>query len=182
MMTTESFITNISFPKTLEEVMYFMNVRGKFDVQEILEADYVEWTAPKEAFVGETVYFMHSKTSIDTIRHLKRELASLEDEMDSRDIALLRTALTKGEELYREIGGSIFAEGKVCGKIIIDNVATKDNLHWRSRYYAPIDSIVQIKPPINIAEFRDFITVSRTGAITKLSSEQNKELRTLRSL
>lgn len=61
MMTTESFITNISFPKTLEEVMYFMNVRGKFDVQEILEADYVEWTAPKEAFVGETVYFMHSK-------------------------------------------------------------------------------------------------------------------------
>lgn len=181
-MISESFITNISFPKTLEEVMYFMNVRGKFDVQEILEADYVEWTAPKEAFIGETVYFMHSKTSIDTICRLKRELISCEDELDPRDVALLRTALAKGEELYHEIGGSIFAEGKVCGEIIIDNIATRDNLHWRSKYYAPIDSIVQIKPPINIAEFRDFITVSRTGAITKLTADQNEKLRILRSL
>lgn len=181
-MISESFITNISFPKTLEEVMYFINVRGKFDVQEILEADYVEWTAPKEAFIGETVYFMHSKTSIDTIRRLKRELIFLEDELGPRSVALLRTALTKGEELYREVGGSIFAEGKVCGEIIIDNIATRDNLHWRSKYYAPIDSIVQINPPINIAEFRDFITVSRTGAITKLTADQNEKLRILRSL
>ncbi len=79
---SKSFISNISFPKTLDEVMYFINERGQFDVQDIMTASYVEWTAPKDAYIGETVYFMHSKTSIDTIRHLKRELASLRDEVD----------------------------------------------------------------------------------------------------
>lgn len=176
---TESFITNISFPKSLDEILYYMDKRGKFDVEEVLEADYVEWTAPKDAFVGETVYFMHSKTSIDTIRHLKRELVLAQSEMDQETFETLDAALCKGEGLYAEFGGSVFALGKVCDEIIVDDVATRDGLHWRSKYYAPIDAILLIKPPINIAEFRSFITVSRTGAVTKLSSEQNEKLQAL---
>lgn len=49
----KSFITNVSFPKSLDEVLYFINVRGKFDVEEIMSSKYVEWTAPKSAHVGE---------------------------------------------------------------------------------------------------------------------------------
>lgn len=177
-----AFITNISFPKSLDEVSYFIKVRGKFDVQEILEETYVEWTAPKDARLGETVYFMHSKTSIDTIRRLKRELAAIREDINIEEVELLTSALQVGEELYRRFGGSIFAEGKVCGELIVDRVATDNGLHWRSKYYAPIDSVKVIEPPINIAEFRSFITVSRTGAITKLTVDQNDRLRELRNL
>lgn len=179
---SESFITNISFPKTLDEVLYFMTERGQFDVQDVMTADYVEWTAPKDAHVGETAYFMHSKTSIDTIRHLKRELASLQDEMTPHERETLSHALEVGEELYRKVGGSVFAYGTVCDEIIVDDVATRDGLHWRSVYYAPINNISLIEPPINISEFRDFIKISRTGAVTKLDDKQDEMLRTLRDL
>ena len=66
--------------------------------------------------------------------------------------------------------------GKVCDEIIVDDVVTRDGLHWRSKYYAPINAISLIKPPINITEFRSFITVSRTGAVAKLNSGQNERL------
>lgn len=179
-MQHKSFITNISFPKSLDEVLYFMDVRGKFDVQEVLQADCVEWTAPKDASIGEVAYFMHSKTSINTIRHLKRELAMVQKEISQDIAAVLHAALDEGELLYRKVGGSVFAYGVVCGEAVVDDVAVCDKLHWKSRHYAPIDSISLINPPIHISEFRDFITVSRTGAITKLNVDQETRLRALR--
>lgn len=138
------------------------------------------WMAPKDAQIGGSVFFMHSKTSIDVIRRLKRELRRVQGEIDSEICDVLFSALCEGERLYQEVGGAVFAHGMVCGDIIVDDVATRDGLHWRSRYYAPIDSISLIKPPISINEFRDFITVSRTGAITKLTPEQSKQLWNLR--
>ncbi len=99
-----------------------------------------------------------------------------------QSVETLANALDKGEELYGQVGGSIFACGIVCDDIIVDDVATRDGLHWRSVYYAPIDNISLIEPPINIAEFRDFIMISRTGAITKLDDEQDERLRALRDL
>ncbi len=174
-----SFITNISFPRSLDEVLYFVSERGRYDVQEIMTADYVEWTAPRDAHVGDTAYFMHSKTSIDTIRHLKRELESAQERIEPETYRLLLQALAKGEGLYASVGGSIFASGIVCGGIMVDDVASRDGLHWRSKHYAPIDSVVLIRPPIHISEFRDFISISRTGAITKLNAGQDVMLREL---
>lgn len=176
----KAFITNISFPKSLNEVLYFIEERGKFDVQEIMSADYVEWTAPKDAHVGDTAYFMHSKTSIDSIGRLRKELAQNKDEIGSTVFEILVNALNEAEGLYAQVGGSVFATGTVCGNIIIDDIAAKNGLHWRSKYYAPIGSICLIKPPIHIDEFRDFITISRTGAITELGADQEMKLRELR--
>lgn len=85
----------------------------------------------------------------------------------------------KGRSYTPSLADRFFTLGKVCDEIIVDDVATRDGLHWRSKYYAPIDAISLIKPPINIAEFRSFNTVSRTGAVTKLSSEQNERLQAL---
>ena len=177
-----AFITNISFPKSLDEVLYFIDMRGRFDVEEVLEESYVEWTAPKDARIGERAFFMHSKTSIDTIRSLKKQRKEMEADIDPDANKVLIKALDRAEELYQSIGGCVFAQGKVCGKIIVDNVARNDGLHWRSVYYAPIDGISLIEPPINIGEFRDFIKISRTGAITKLDSEQEGKLLSLRGL
>lgn len=39
---SRAFITNISFPKSLDEVLYFIEERGKFDVEEVMTTDYVE--------------------------------------------------------------------------------------------------------------------------------------------
>lgn len=169
-----AFITNISFPKSLDEVLYFIDVRGHFYVEEVLEEPYVEWTAPKDAHIGEQVFFMRSKTSIDTIRSLKKQRKETEAVIDPSANKTLIEALDKAEKLYQSIGGCVFARGKVCGEIIVDNIARNDGLHWRSVYYAPIGDISVIEPPINISEFRDFIKISRTGAITKLDEGQGK--------
>lgn len=172
-----AFVTNISFPKSLEEVAYFMEVRDRFDVEDITLNDYVEWTAPKDACIGEPAFFMHSKTSIDTIRRLKRELKK-----NGRPDGIhmdLEKALEQGERLYELYGGKIFATGTVCGNIIEDTIAREDGLHWRSVYYAPIDNVKVLSSPVDIVEFRDFITISRTGAITKLNEEQLNRLNSL---
>lgn len=177
-----AFITNIPFPKSLDEVLYFIDVRGRFDVEEVLGASYVEWTASKDAHIGECVFFMHSKTSIDTIRSLKKRCKEMEADIDPDTNKVLTEALDRAEKLWRSFGRCIFARGKVCGEIIVDNVAREDGLHWRSVYYAPIDDISFIEPPINISEFRDFIKISRTGAITKLDEVQEGKLLALRGL
>ena len=174
-----AFITNISFPKSLDEVLYFMNVRGKLDMEDVLNSKYVEWTAPKDAEIGDDVFFMHAVTSIDTIKRLKRELNELKSAFSEADYSVLNDALERATTIYEKYGSKIFATGKVCDEIIEDTVARDDGLHWRSIYYAPIDSIEVIEKPIDISEFRDFIKVSRTGAITKLKPSQVSELKAL---
>lgn len=171
-----AFITNIAFPKSLEEVLLFVNEVGRYHVEEILTESNTEWTAPKDAVKGETVFFMHSKTSIDTIRRLKRQLQS--EGFDSRPDAYdtIADALDRGEELYRRIGGCVFAKGVVSGDVIVDENARNSGLHWSSIYYAPISNIEVFNKPVSINQFREFIFISRTGAITKLTDEQTAKL------
>lgn len=174
----QAFITNIAFPKSLEEVAYYLFQVGCFDVEQILVEKETEWTVPKECSINDTVYFMFSKTSIDTIKFLKKQLKNISENDEFYEIKVpLMAALHRGELLYREFGGSIFAVGIVSGDVIEDSFAEDNNLHWRSRYYAPINNIVCLKRPIHIKDFRDFIFVSRTGAITKLSKAQEEKLK-----
>lgn len=71
---TRAFITNISFPKSFDEVLYFMNVRGKLDMEDPIESSHVEWTAFGDAEIGDEVFSMHAVTSIDAIKRPKRKL------------------------------------------------------------------------------------------------------------
>lgn len=173
---SSAFITNIAFPKSLEEVSFFVNEVGHYDVEEILAETNTEWTAPKDAYNGELVFFMHSKTSIDTIRRLKRQLQSSQPDLSPDFYDALAEALDRGEKLYERIGGCIFAKGVVDGDIIVDEYARKSGLHWSSIYYAPISGIEVFDNPVHISQFRDFIFISRTGAITKLNDEQTEKL------
>lgn len=175
----QAFITNISFPKSLDKVLYFMNVRGKLDMENVLNSEYVEWTAPKNAKAGDRVFFMHAVTSIDTIKRLKRELDKSKSAFSDEDYSVLKDALERASSIYRLYGSKIFATGKVCGDIIEDTIARDEGLHWRSIYYAPIDSIRVLCNPVDISKFRDFIKISRTGAITKLEPSQISRLNEL---
>ena len=51
--------------------------------------------------------------------------------------------------------------------------------YWRSPWYARIDNIHVLDAPVSIDQFRDFIKVSRTGAITKLTPKQEALLQNL---
>lgn len=173
---TAAFITNIAFPKTLEEVFFFANEVGRFDVEKILRENSTEWTAPKDSYLGELVFFMHSKTSIDTIRRLRKELRSAQPKTEPAKYEILIKALDRGESLYRRIGGCIFAKGVVSGNIIVDKSSRNSKLHWSSIYFAPISNIETFDNPVHISQFRDFIFISRTGAITKLDDQQASKL------
>ena len=87
---TRAFITNISFPKSLDEVLYFMNVRGILDMEDLLESSYVEWTAPKTAEVGDDVFFMHAVTSMDIIKRLQCELNEVKPAISENDYSIRR--------------------------------------------------------------------------------------------
>ena len=48
--------------------------------------------------------------------------------------------------------------------------------YWKSPWYAKISNITRLKNPLPINEFRDFIYISRTGAITNLTRDQYRQL------
>ena len=64
MKEVQSFITNISFPKTLDELLFFLEDNFHFNVDDILEEEYIEWTAPRWCKLDDIVFFMHSKTDV----------------------------------------------------------------------------------------------------------------------
>lgn len=51
----QSFINNISFPKTLDELYYFIRERNSFDVESVLYDEVVWWTSPKWTKIGDIV-------------------------------------------------------------------------------------------------------------------------------
>ena len=52
---TSAFVTNIAFPKFLEEIMFYLDEVGCFDVEKVLVEKHTEWTAPKDCCIGEDV-------------------------------------------------------------------------------------------------------------------------------
>ena len=72
----QSYIINISFPKTLEALKN-AEANGKLGIEVLIDgAEDTSWTAPKRAKAGDIVFFMYSVNSIHTIRRLKREVRS----------------------------------------------------------------------------------------------------------
>ena len=168
----QSFITNISFPTSLEELYKYVHL---FDIEKVLGYKYndstyesrgVCWTAPKWCKKGDIVFFMHSKTANAKIRKLRKELLNKRESLSSNYFWTMMNALIRADKLHNTYGGKIFAIGKVSGKIINDPNSNGDTQHWKSSIYAPIDSIFLLEYPIDISEFNTKIMVSRQSSIT----------------
>lgn len=185
MNEVQAHINNIAFPKTLEEVEWFIDERGNFDIEDILfEArisGYVEWTVPKWAKVGDIVFFMHSKTSNSTISKLFSELEHTKQLYSDSSYDKLMKALFHGKELYEQYGGKIFAIGMVDGAPFHDDLLIdyQQELHWKSKIYAKISNLCCLATPIDISEFRDFITISRQSGITPVFGKEYDKLKQL---
>ncbi|MBQ7681043.1 MAG: hypothetical protein IJT31_02370 [Oscillibacter sp.] len=186
MQEVQAVINNISFPKSLEELLLFQKVHGHYNVEDILgcaeagneDDNYTEWTMPRWCKSGDIVFFMHAKTANAIISRLERELrkSSASDYDDG-----LMSFLQRGAELYQKYGGKIFAIGKVCGDAFCydDEEDSDFEYHWKSRIYAPIDSLYCLEYPIDISEFNDFIYVSRQSAITPVFGKEFEALKAL---
>ena len=162
-MNVQAFIDNISFPVTLKELEQFADW---FNVEEILNVDETEWTAPRWTVKGDIAFFFHAKTAIQKITMLETKLKQEKTEYSEEDYLWLGESLQRARKLYKLYGGKIFAVGRVSGRTEYEAQEGDEFFHWASRFYAPIDSIYVLPQPIDISEFSSFLPVSTRGAIT----------------
>lgn len=170
-----AFITNFQSSIELVDYLERYSLDKKTNIDKILEdaeKDYTEWTVDKDAKIGDTVYFMCAKTSIDHMRSLRKNIRE-----NYLDDALLEFTESQFEK-YKKYAGKIIAIGKIVSEPFqADSGYIKP--YWRSPWYASIEEMNLLKNPVDISQFRDFIMVSRTGAITRLTIDQGERLNNL---
>ena len=197
MYYVQAYISNISFPTSLDEVYSYahlfnmemilgcdfynlLNDKNYLDIDNVekYESRSTEWTAPKWCKDGDIVLFMHSKTANARISSMKTKLLSNRDCYTDNAFWLMMNALIRAKKIYDIYGGKIFAVGRIKGTPIYDS-AENDQLHWKSKIYAPINSIFLLEKPIDISEFNNVIMVSRQSSITPVFGEQFTYLKEL---
>ena len=180
MKEVQSFITNISFPKTLDELLFFLEDNFHFNVDDILEEEYIEWTAPRWCKLDDIVFFMHSKTAISTITRLRTEFYNTKEKYSKKQCELIEKGIVHALDNYKKYGGKIYAIGRVTEPPIYDNFYRDEvKLHWGGRIYAPICDIIVLNCPIDISEFNDFIFISRQSSITGVFGKEYIKLKDL---
>lgn len=172
-MNVQAIINNISFPKTIDELEWFIKDHGCFNVEDILYDGIVEWTVPKWIQRNDIVFFFHAKTAIQIIRRLESEI---EKNRELYDYDMLMNGLKHARKLYDLYGGKIFAVSRVIGApSYVDDES--EIVHWKGRIYAEIGDIQILENPIDIGDFSDFIMISRQSAITAVLGENFEELK-----
>lgn len=181
MKNIQSYIANISVSKSFEEIITLYENLGDITALDQLfeENAYVEWTAPKWIKKDDIVFFMYSVTSIQTIRHLKKDYIQNSNIFSLESQELIKLSLSKSEEMYNKFGGCIFAIGRVTGKLINNDYSTVNDMHWKSQIYAPISDIVFLDNPIPYAIFKAFIDLSKQSSITGVFGTEFDQLKTL---
>lgn len=168
----QAYISNISFPNSLDEVY---NYAHSFDMDEIIrcgddgayEERETSWTAPKWCKKGDIVFFMHAKTANGKISRLKNELISNRELYSNSTFWTIMNALIRAKKIHDIYGGKIFAIGKISGEPTYEET-DNESLHWKSKIYASIDDIFLLENLIDISEFNTEIEVSRQSSITPI--------------
>ena len=172
-----SFITNFQSPVELDDLVDRYKRNRVTNLEMVINHEKyapIEWTVDKDAAIGDTVYFMCAKTSIDHIGHLCALLRRTEE--TDKGLIVFAEAL---REKYKRAAGHIIAVGRVADQPFRTEITGWENPYWRSPWYARIENIHVLDVPVGIAEFRDCIKVSRTVAITKLTQGQEELLQNL---
>lgn len=154
-MNIQAIINNISFPKSIEALDYFVEEIGHFK--------------------DDIAFFFHAKTAINSIRRLEIQPQNLEEEIPNTGELL--EGLERAKGLYSLYGGKIFALGRVKGASHVDKGEWQNRCHWSGKIYAEIGDICVLKNPIELSEFSDFIMLSRQSAITPLLGESYDRLK-----
>lgn len=181
----QAFIANVSFPTSLQEVYDNSHL---FDLEVLLGCDnsvefkmfesrQVYWTAPKWCKNGDIVFFMHAKMAKSRISALKTELLQYRDQYSKSCFWTMMNALIRSKKMHDLYGGKIFAVGMVNGS---PEISPPERLqHWKSKLYAPIDSIFLLEKPIDMSDFDSLIMVSRQSSITPVFGKDFEYLKNL---
>lgn len=182
MKYVQAFINNLSFPKTLEQLKYFIFEHGNFHIEDLVFYDGEEtvWTVPNWASVNDICFFMHAKTANANITRLMTQLRKGQHSQDEETAHTMMEWLERGKDLYNEYGGKIFAVARVSEQphyyFTEEPPDQRSDLHWKSRIYAELDYLHVLQKPIDISEFNEFIFVSRQSAITPVLGEPYNQL------
>ena len=172
-----SHINNISFPKTIEELEWYIYEHGCYNVEDVInecEQGYTIWTVPRNSAIGDIVLYFHAKTAIQWIRKLETATRNLDGTKHNK--LILNDWLKKARDLYSLYGGKIFAIGRIDNCPELEDYQNP-TLHWKSRIYAKVSDLILLKKPIDISEFNSFIMLSRQSAITPLPSNEYQKLK-----
>ena len=175
----QAFVINNSFEKSLDELLANMKYRGKLLVEELFEESYTSWTAPRWCKSGDIAFFMYGKTANATISRLRNEFYSTRSNYSKREQRLLSEGLQRGEDLYKRIGGCIFAFARVNGNNEYVKPERDSNAHWRNAIYAPMDNITALSHPIHIDTFRSFLEIARQKTISPVLGDAFEKLQHL---
>lgn len=179
MKNVQAFITNIVFPRDYDEWEHRFLNGILYDIEDVLENEYNEWTVPKWCKRDDIVFFMFAKRSGQSLAHLRTVYkAERKDCYDSITQHRVENELERIRSLTDMYAGRIFAVGKVCGDVYSDTTDEVYRKHWNSRFYAGIDGIRILERPIDISEFKSFIYIGM-GAITPVLGESFRELKHL---
>lgn len=165
MRKVQSYIANVSFPTSLEEMEELVNGEYYMDMEALLLFDDARFTAPKWAAKGDIVFFYHAKSAITKIRHLKSLLKN-EKEKYRQTYDEIEKYLETAEAIYKKYGGTIFAVGTVCEDLEIVKDDPREHLHWKSNIYAPINNITNLDFPVDKAKFEEYVKLSMQRTIT----------------
>ncbi len=167
MNNVQAFVNNISVPKTLEELQFFIDEHGCYNVEDILQDSETEWTAPFWAKPGDIVFFMHAKTACSYLTAMRTQLQNDRMHYPNEKYSEMIGWIKRGLNLHKKYGGKIFAVAKVAGFPEYNDDDT-DIYHWSSRIYACMDKICVLEQPIDISEFNNQIFISRQSGITPI--------------
>ena len=175
----QSYIANIAFPNPLDVLIEtWINERGIYDIEALLDNnEYITWTAPRWAKVGDIVFFMHAKSARIRISASRTELRKRKEEFSEDKYNEISQWLDRGKDLYKKYGGKIFAVSRVVKNPIYDEL--DENTQWGSHIYAEMDDRWILDEPIDLKEFRDFIQVSRQSSITPIYGNEYENLKKL---
>ena len=171
----QSYILNLSFPTELDDVLHIkQEYPGLFDMEVLLYTDEVyNWTAPKWVKPGDIVFFMHSKTSILSIRRLKKELQQKSDHYSEEEYTIISDALQKGEEIYSKYGAKVFMFGRADeSPVYLPNDQLDHSPYWKSHVYVNVCDCQLLANPIDLSEFSSFIKLSCGGSITPVFGDE----------
>ena len=178
----QAFISCVSFPTTIDEVLDIAENDDVYTVEIVLDAEqyeYLEWTSPKWARKGDIIIFYHAKTGNVKISNLRRQLRE-DDEYDDNQKALISAWIEKANTLFKETGGRILAVGRLSTDPYYLSSSEFDNpevVHYNMNMWAQVEDVFVFDNPIHIKQMSDYITIARQASITPLFGEAYKRLK-----
>lgn len=183
MRSVQAFVTNNTLPKDFDDFVQYLELGYRYPVESLIcnEGEPEEWTAPKWCKEDDIVFFMFATRARQNLSHVRTQYREMyKDRYNEEERKVIEETFDYLSGLCKQFGGKIFAVGRVSGASFFQGDVDEDReVHWKSTIYAPISDIYQLECPIDISEFRDFLTISRVGTITPVMGSTFRQLKAL---